>query len=294
MPSVDENATFDIMLSPQFYIYKHEDMPIRFEFQAKKLAPSILEDLLPKDDRYEYFVFKEGDGWGFVAFNTEEISAFLQSHNIMTEKVSKLYFAQQSAVKFEIPVSLDENEALANLRGTVTVIPKALLSEDTPFQDFSEDFKPSAGKSFGAGMNSVIGEKESWIIAAILLIFAMMFAAEGFRYSRISGAMEARVQKLLSDHPSLQSKYARENIAKKYRKIDKEERHKREVLKKLSRLLLPGVELQSLLVERGRYSATFKSPDEKTVLRLLTLAKAKQFKAVRSGSDNIVKIEGKL
>ena len=294
MPPLEESSAFDIMLSPQFYTYKHEDMPIRFKFQAKKLAPSILENLLPKDIEYEYFVFREGDGWAFVAFSPEEISTFLHSHAIAAERVSKLYFAQQSAENFTVPVSLDENEALANINGTATVVPKILLSPDTDYQDFDAKFRPSEGKSFGAGLSSLIGEKDSWVITAIFVMFALMFVVEGFRYKHTISSMEKKVDTLLANYPSLQSRYARENIAQKYRKIDEEERSKREILKSLSRLMLPGVELEALHMEGKKYSAMLKCPDEKSVTRVLALTKEKKFKASRIGSNNIVKIEGNM
>jgi hypothetical protein len=99
---------------------------------------------------------------------------------------------------------------------------------------------------------------------------------------------------LLKDYPALQSAYSRENIARKYRKIDKEERHKREVLKGLSRLMLPGVQLESLLLDGKRFAAALKCPDEKTVVRVQSLAKERQYKSSRAGSENLLKIEGSL
>jgi len=143
-------------------------------------------------------------------------------------------------------------------------------------------------------MHSIIGKKEAWSIGAIFLIFALMFAVEGARYSRVVAAMQEKVAVLLQDYPALQSQYARENIAKKYQKIDREERRKREVLKDLSRLVLPGAEVESLLMGKKHYAMILKCPNEKTVIRVQSLAKEKQYKASRVGSENLVKIEGSL
>ncbi len=296
MQLVDSSEVFDIMLSPQFYTLKREELPVRYHFQAKKLASSILENLLPEGGHYEYYVFKEEeDGlWAFIAYDPEEISSFLQSRGISIEQVSKLYFAQQVSEKFSTPVLLDANTALSNVQDSATVIPEILLPKETQYQDFDETFKPKAGASFGVGMHSVIGQKEAWTIGAIFLIFALMFAIEGARYSRAIGTMQEKVTLLLQDYPALQSQYARENIAKKYQKIDREERHKREVLRDLSRLVLPGMEVESLLMGRKSFSATLKCPDEKTMVRVQSLAKEKQYKASRIGSENLIKIEGSL
>ena len=294
MQSVDSSEAFDIMLSPQFYTLKREDIPVRFHFQAKKLASSVLESLLPEEGNYEYYVFKDEDLWAFIAYDPREIGSFLQSRGISVEQVSKLYFAQQVSEKFNTPVLLDENTALSNVQHTATIVPKILLPQETQYQAFDETFKPKAGASFGAGIHSIIGKKETWMIGAIFLIFALMFAVEGRRYRQVVDTMQEKLVLLLEDYPALQSQYARENIAKKYQKIDKEERHKREVLKDLSRLVLPGVEVESLLMGRKSFSITLKCPDEKSVIRVQSLAKEKQYKASRVGSDNLVKIEGSL
>ena len=294
MQAVDSSETFDIMLSPQFYTLKREDLPVRFHFQAKKLASSVLENLLPEGGNYEYYVFKGEDLWAFIAYSPKEIGSFLQSRGISVEQVSKLYFAQQVSEKFSTPVLLDSNNALSNVQESATVVPEILLPKETQYQDFDETFKPKTGVSFGVGMHSIIEKKEAWTIGAIFLIFALMFAIEGARYSRVIGTMQEKVTLLLQDYPALQSQYARENIAKKYQKIDREERHKREVLRDLSRLVLPGMEVESLLMGRKSFSATLKCPDEKTVVRVQSLAKEKQYKASRAGSENLVKIEGSL
>ena len=99
---------------------------------------------------------------------------------------------------------------------------------------------------------------------------------------------------MLNDYPALQSQYARENISQKYHKIDKEERRKREVLKGLSRLILPGVEIDNLFMDGKNFTFVVKCPDEKSVQRVLSLAKEKQYKVSRAGKENLVKIVGSL
>ena len=158
MQPIKSGEAVDIMLSPQFYILKRESIPVRFHFQAKRLAPSILESLLPPERLFEYYVFKDGEDWSFIAYDPDEISHFLQSRDLAVERVSKLYFAQQSAERFATPVELDENEALSNIQHTATVVPKMLLPEGMRYQSFTNEFKPSSGMSFGAGSHSIIRE----------------------------------------------------------------------------------------------------------------------------------------
>ncbi len=294
MPSVDSSAEYEIMLSPQFYTLKKEELPISYRYQAKKLASSILENLLPADGNYEHYVFKDEDTWVFIAYDPEEIAKFLISKGLEAEKVSKLYFAEQIAQSFSVPVSLDEHNALVCVGDTATVVPKVLFSQETEYQDFSDSFRPTEGISFVPSTHSIVRKKEAWIISAIFLAFALMFIVEGMRYQQVVAAIQKEVDELLKDYPALQSKYARENIAQKYRKIDKEEREKREVLKGLSKLILPGVQMESLKMDGKHFVSMLKCPNEKSVLRVQTLAKAMSYKASRIGSENLLKIEGDL
>lgn len=294
MQPLEGNEAFNIMLTPQFYTIKREELPVQYLYQAKRLAPSVMENLLSEGKIYDYYVFKEEDEWIFIAYNSEEISKFLQSKGIEVEQVSKLFFAQQVAEMFFKPVLLNDNEALVAEQGTVVMVPKILMQEETGYQRFDETFTPKNGVSFGAGISSVIGRKETWILSTIFVLFALMFATEGLRYKQVITTMQETVATLLVDHPALQSQYARENISKKYRKIDQEERHKREILKDLSHLVLPGVEVESLLMDSKRFVTELKCPDEKTVTRIKALAKGKQYKFSRSGGENVVKVEGTL
>lgn len=294
MSSVRGSEAFDIMLSPQFYTMKRENLSLRYRYQAKKLAPSILEDLLPPDKTYMYYAFREDDAWVFIAYDPEEIGQFLASRGAVVESISKLYFAQQVAEKFMTPVLLDKDEVLSNIQHTATVTPKMLLNERVQCQGFSDAFRPSEGVTFSVGSKSIIGQKEAWIISAIFILFALMFAAEGLRYRQVTASMQEKVAQLLKEYPALQSQYARDNIAEKYKKIDQVERRKREVLKGLSRLVLPGVEVENLSMEGKQFSFTLRYPDEKTVQRIESLAKTKHYKVEKTSGEKQIKIEGKI
>jgi len=294
MDQIDEGKSIDIMLPPQFYTMKRQEINIKYLYQAKKLAPSILENLLSDDIEYDYFVFRDRESWIFIAYSSEEINDFLNSKGIEITQISKLYFTQQSESKFSSAISLNDIEALAILDDVVTVIPKSLLSYDTRYQLFDDSFRPDVGISYGASADSILTQKDSIILASIILLFALLFLVEGIRYSKVVADMDEEISILFEEYPALQSQYARENIIKKYHKIDKAERTKREILKNISHLIIPGVEVDSLLLEEKQLFVVFKTPDKKTLLRVEALAKAKGYKSSRVGRENMIKVESKL
>lgn len=291
-----ETEVIDILLSPQFYTHKREYLDIKYLYKAKKLAPSILENLLPHGEEYEYeyYVYKDGDSWVFIAYNITQISDFLESKGISIDQVSKLYFAQQVQDMFRSPLSLNEEKALSTLQKSVTVVPKSLLSPTIRYTRFDDSYRPASGISFGAGVDSVFTQKEAWIMGAIFVLFGLLFVAEGLRFDSITSDTEQRMSLLFEEYPSLQSTYARANIIKKYHKIDKIERDKREILKEFSRLVLPGVEVDTLSVNSKKLSITLQCPDQKSILRVTALARAKKYQIKKAKKDNLLTIETSL
>ena len=50
----------NIMLTPQFYTLKKEKLPVRYLYQAKKIAPSLFDGLVEDIQKYDYLVLSPG------------------------------------------------------------------------------------------------------------------------------------------------------------------------------------------------------------------------------------------
>jgi len=79
----------NIMLTPQFYTLKKEKLPLKYLYQAKKIASSLFDGFLDEQKNYEYFVYKQRDEWIFIAYNPKEINALLASKgsSLLKQKV---------------------------------------------------------------------------------------------------------------------------------------------------------------------------------------------------------------
>jgi len=147
MPQQMLDTTVNIMLPPQFYTLKKEALPVKYQFQVKKIAPSLFEGLVEKKDEYEYFVYKEDEEWVFIAYNPKEIHDFLESKGILAEQVAKLFFAQQMSHTLKYPVLLGDKNALLSIAGEVVVIPRSALKEESSAITLDETFTPKKGIS---------------------------------------------------------------------------------------------------------------------------------------------------
>ncbi|TET87540.1 MAG: hypothetical protein E3J96_05245 [Sulfurovum sp.] len=294
MEHVSLSHSVNVMLTPQFYTLKKEPLPVKYLYQAKKIAPSLFDGLLEEGRSYEYLVFKEEGIWAFIAYDVDEITEFLSTKGIKAEQVSKLFFAQQSLSSFTDPVLLGKKEALVALDDAVVVVPQAALEEETKLLTFNDSFTPKTGVTLQGAYGSFLSMKQAMVLAIVFTIFAGMFFVEGWRYGNDSKAGEEEMQRLLEEYPSLQSKMQRKNIATKYKTIDTAERKKREVVKSLSRMIFKGVTLTSLALNEKSFKAQFSCSDAKVAKRLNELAKKEKLNTSKVSDGDDVQIEGTL
>ncbi len=293
MHPVSLDHTVNVMLTPQFYTMKQEELPVKYLYQAKKIAPSLFDGLLDEEGAYAYFVFREDDHWVFIAYEPEKIRDFLLTKGIAPEHLSKIFFAQQSRDMFKDPVVLGEKEVLMNIDGSVALVPTGILSEDHETAVFDERFTPRSGVSLSGG-STLINKKETILLATVFLIFAAVFFVEGRQYTKGLQMQEKKMQDLLSSYPSLQSKIQRDSVALKYRTIDTKERHKREIIKTLGTMIFKGVRLNTFEMNEKKFKVIFSCENSKIVKKVETLAKKAHFSVKSGKNSNIVVIEGEV
>ena len=298
MHRVTLTENINIMLTPQFYTTKKEVLPIKYAYQAKKIAPSLFEGLLEEGGSYEYTVSNDGDTWTFIAYDIEKIADFLASKGIGADKISKLYFAQQSVDRFTAPLALSDKESLVNIDDTVVVVPSIVLEDKGEASlAFDKNFTPkTSGVSVKTGgmTKSMFTQSQALTIAAVLALFAGMFAVEGSRYDGGNKADEETLQALYESYPSLESSYTRAGIVEKYRNINTLERKKRETIKTLSHMIFKGVTLTSAHLDEKRFNAHFSCDNEEVANRVKALAKKSHYNTSKTKNSNDLTVEGAL
>jgi hypothetical protein len=284
----------NVMLTPQFYTLKREELPIKYSYQAKKIASSLFEGLLDEEGKYEYFVYEDDGQWVFIAYDPEKIRKFLESKGIFQNNLSKLFFAQQVEHVFEKPVMLTDKEVLMSIDGNVVLLPKTILAEENTINTFDSSIVPRKGVVLPYENSGFVSKKEAIVLTSIFIIFAGVFFLEGWYYSRSFEVQRKEMHELLDAYPALQSKMQRENIALKYRMIDTQERKKRETIKTLASMIFKGVTLTSFHINEKSFKAIFSCANANTAQKVEEMAKKSNFTISRDKKSNIVTIEGKV
>ncbi len=267
-----DSARYDMMLSPQFYVSQREALPVKYAFQAKKLAPSILDDLTG-EGTFTYEAFRDQDAWVFVAYDLVRLAEFLENQGSSLDRVRHIYFAEQAKERFGSPVALNDREALALVNDTVTVVPKSLMSRTEHFATFDDGFRPEKHFDFPRAHNSFFDTRLAVAMASMFVLLGMTYIAEGYRYQKALSDANAKLEKLLDAHPTLRGAYARASIHKKYMAINAQQRAMRDRIRDISHLTGKAVRIDALSVDAKGYRMTLSVPTTpKAVSTLKSLA----------------------
>jgi len=296
MPKPPKASKYDLMLTPQFYIVKDEEIPVKYAFQAKKLAPSILDDLLESNKEYEFIVEKLENGWRFYAYSPKEIEDFLDLYEIKPNQIGKIYFAEQIGDILEkVPLSLDEEHALGLLDSKATIIPKSML-DSAVFANFNEKMRPKKAfkfKRFSINKKSSDTLDATTItVAVLMLLLAGAFIIQALDYKKATKELEDKLLALYEEAPSLRTKLSRDAIRKKYEEIETRQRSIREQLKNFSQLSSKKSILEKLTLNENNLEAVFKvEPSEIKRIKAITANTSLSYK---DSGNGVLTIQGAL
>lgn len=280
MPRIEEEEEgYDLLLTPQLYLMKRERLPVRFLFEARRIAPSLMEEL-GTDDSWIFELFRDGEEWIVVAYHPDDLLEVLRKARITPGRIGRIYFAQQFSEALRQPLLLGDREAMATVKGIVTILPSSMVvgrsrSLDTlPRPDKSFPFRENHGHQW-------MGRKTSIGISLLLLLLALFWVGEGLRYRQERLSLEAKVQEVSEGDPTLVSAITRRNIRDRYRSIDRRQRQIRTTMRKIGRLISKETKLSRLNIDTQGYEAII----ETTKNRLHTLKELADSLALPSRSD---------
>lgn len=296
LKEVKKASKYDLVLSPQFYIVKREKLAVKYAYQAKKLAPSVMEDLLPGDRGYEYVVRKDGDSWLFYAYRPKEVENFIKGCcGVEASKIGNIYFADQlKPVLEKLPVGIDEYYALSLVDGYATIVPRKMLSSDR-YAKFSSKLRPRKAISFKSSSRASKDNgftKTGIIAASILALLGVAYIVEGYSYKKSADAELSASSELYSKYPQLQSKLTRDSIRSKYQNIEKKQRAIREYIEQLSKLSSRKTLLNNLELNDKAIISKF-NVDDTERKKLKSIVSSTKLK-ITNDSGSLITIEGAL
>lgn len=170
---------FNVLLAPSYYWIRKEELPVKYEYQAKSLAPSIFDGILPEGE-YQYEVIKSENEFLIFAYNPKEIIQNLSDYGIRLSQVNYFYFSQVELSSLETPLKANEKHTLINQNGIITAVPSRLIQNAEPLDDFLSKISLSGNKITLSRINLVIDQKTFNMAASVLLLFIALYTAQIF------------------------------------------------------------------------------------------------------------------
>ena len=179
----------DIILLPSLYWFREEILPAKNPQQAKKLAPSLFDAVIP-EGIYNYHAQKHKDAFWLFAYDESQIAASISEVGLRPGQIQNIYFAQNECAELQSPLEIDGSHVLVNNEGVLCMLPSHYVSESVPVEDFLVNMKPSKQKvSVNLFKNSLIDEKRINYLTAIAIVFIIIYTAsfliEKYYYKQI-------------------------------------------------------------------------------------------------------------
>lgn len=291
MPYISSAKQYDLMLTPQFYTFKKEPLPVKYQYQAIKLAPSILEELTGEGE-YSYAAIRENDEWVLVAYDIEKIESFLEEKGLGKSLIGQIYFVQQSREYFKHPVAVDDKGALITVEGTVVMLPRSIIETEN-LGKFADSYRPDKGFTSSRGRDSFVTQKQAIAASVLMFLMAGGYIAEGLRYKKAITAVNEKVELTKSKYPKLQDKSSMvlNSIYESDYAVDSIQRKLRDRLKEISKLTSKDSKIDNLKITTKTYEAVI-AVKKKDISKLKKYAKSKNL--ITQETKGGLKLKGAL
>ncbi|GHV01575.1 hypothetical protein AGMMS49521_2080 [Campylobacterota bacterium] len=207
----DVGSKISVILSPAYYWYKHSDVAFKSLYAARKFAQSIFYSWIPEGS-YRYFVFREPQGYGFIACDPLFVRNKLIGQGLDIYLIDRVYFAQSTLSEECSPLKISDSHELVSLQSVWVTLPlhsethnEAQLLARPPY------FRPQRARV----ETEDIGKK-SFALAAVLIVLLgaalltdivrMRGAIDRFETTRIAALENAKLPTTLMQLESIEKR----------------------------------------------------------------------------------------
>ncbi|UFS62152.1 hypothetical protein LOH54_10895 [Sulfurimonas sp. HSL-3221] len=260
---VDVQGRVDLVLSPSLYWFRSEALPVKTVFQARKLAPSVFDAIVP-EGIYSYHVLKRDDTFWLFAYNEEQIIGTIARSGIRPTDVRHLYFAQTECAALETPLRLGGTRILSSVDGVVTELPARYAADAEDARHFFESHARQ-GPAVGITLyhSALLDKKQFKRLSIVAAVFALLYGIEYFTARAHLASVLEEQEKIAETYRLPQTSFERNGLISALEKKQKRQTRLRETAKALFDLPADAenhLERLTLTPRNLTVSAVFKEP----------------------------------
>lgn len=256
----------NVILSPSLYWVKKLSLPVKNVRDAKKLLPSIFEDILPRGN-YNYFIYQQGDVFFAFAYEDKMILDLLSEKGISDSNVKNVYFAQSELSFIDGTVTINKTQKICLKDGLIIL----LCDWVEKVEDVNlEDIKLSKNHIVLAQFGHIVDNNSLYTIGLILLMLVVLVTTEYLVTSHKIDKITDLKDKLFEKHNLQPTTLQNENILKKYLSIHSKQIKLREYTSIVLSLKLKAAEgIQGISFTNKTLSVKFNSLSDETIASIL-------------------------
>ena len=167
-----------VVLSPAFYWFKAQELPVSRASQAKALAPSVFDGTIDEGE-YSYMAIKREEGFWLFAYDDALIASKLTDLGLKPSHIEAIYFAQSEC--FDIPeaIEIDAHYALISTEGVVSLAPLAYVPKAVSYSSYFDNHTFSKERvHVNFFQNSFIDEKYIYALMSLSILFMLLYLTE--------------------------------------------------------------------------------------------------------------------
>jgi len=279
----------NIILSPSLYWVQKISLPIKYARDAKKLLPSLFEEILPEGS-YSYDTYKSGDEFFIFAYEDKLILDTLALSGISMSNVKNVYFAQSEMHDINGAVKINETQSVYVRDDIVVLVPCCWIEEsgDLNLAHLTLSKHKVRLQQYG----HIVDNSSLYKMGAILLVLSMLVFGEYIittqKIAEISKLKDDVFEKYSLKPTMLQNR----SMLKKYAGIHAKQTKIREYTSYLLSLRLQSrVKLSKLMLKNEILIAEFSNASRSTLSQIQKSLKSKKVKFKIENRDSKVYLE---
>jgi len=258
---VNVQGKIDLILSPSLYWFRAESLPVKTVFQARKLAPSVFDAIIP-EGTYSYHVLKRGEEYWLFAYNEERVIDAVVRSGIRPADVRNIYFAQTECAALEKPLRLNATRILSSVDGVATELPARYAADTEDLRRFFETHVRQ-GPAVGITLyrSTLLDKKQFKRLSIVAAVFALLYGIEYFAARHQLQTVLDEKEKIADTYRLPQTSFERNGLIDALGKKQKRQLRLRETAKALFALPADSdnyVERLTLTTHNMTLSAVFK------------------------------------
>ena len=287
---------YSLILSPQFYWVKRVKLPVKSEYKAKKLAPSVFEGSLPEGETYFYDVKYEKDRGTFIviAYSKEYIYRSIKEKFSPKAKIRGIYFAQYELKDLKTCIAIDEEISSGNVDGLLIQVPSACVQSEENVRKYLPKVKLSTKRVRIENLEDSADSSDYIYYFIFLGLFLVSQIITYFAYSHDLTKYDDLKRSLIAKYHLPKTSFQLNSIKKSLQKELKEQKTIKNAMLKLDKIPLKSDEKYMDIILQKQSSTFHIKTTKDRAEKLLSKFKSKFSVTSANFADGILKLEVSL